>query len=182
MALRILLGLVGVLLSIASRLIGGVRAAITRDLVVEIATGDGVAHHYVFRDHMMTSSAGSASSPDCVLRFATSGQALQTFLSRRAISKLYQGLVDGSITIQGNPFRVLWFYDLTQWVVPLAARPSWGTPPRAYKEPSDTVPWAKRITREPVASELDPTWERAARQRAKLKMMRVAAGETTLEF
>jgi hypothetical protein len=44
------------------------------------------------------------------------------------------------------------------------------------------VPWAARITREPVATELDPTWENAARQRAKLKMMRVVAGEPTLEF
>ena len=182
MALYALLGALGALLSIASWLIGGVRAAITRDMVVEIATADGVAYHYVFRDRTVSSYPGSATTPDCVLRFATTGQALETFLSRQAVSKLYQGLVDGSVTIQGNPFHVLWFYDLTQWVVPIAARPSWGTPPGAYKEPSNTVPWAKRITREPVATELDPKWEAAVRQRAKLKMMRVAAGEPTLEF
>ena len=182
MALRILLGLLGALLSIASRVSTGVRAAITRDMVVEIATGDGVAHHYVFRDRGVTSHAGSAPSPDCVLRFATASQALAILLSRQAIHKLYQGLVDGSITVQGNPFHALWFYDLTQWVVPLAQRTSWATPPGAYKAPSTTAPWASRITREPVATELDPSAEGAVRRRATLKMMRVAAGEPTLEF
>jgi hypothetical protein len=182
MALRILLAALGMLLSIASRALGSTRAAITRDIVVGIETKDGVAHRFIFRDRTMTSASGSAPAADCVLRFATSSQALATLLSRHAVTRLYEGLLDGSVTIEGNPFQVLWFYDLTQWVVPLAARPSWTAPPGAYTAPSTTVPWAERITREPVATELDPTWEDAARQRAKLKMMRVATGEPTLEF
>jgi len=44
MALRLLLAGLGMLLSAASRTIGGMRAAITRDLVIAIETGDGVAH------------------------------------------------------------------------------------------------------------------------------------------
>src|SRR2546423_1418576 len=48
MALRILLALMGGLLALASRTRASVRQAITRDLVVEIASDDGVAHHYVF--------------------------------------------------------------------------------------------------------------------------------------
>jgi hypothetical protein len=161
---------------------GGVCAAITRDLVIGIETKDGVAHRFIFRDRAMTSVSGSKPGADCVLRFATSIQALATLLSRHAIARLYQGLLDGTITIEGNPFHVLWFYDLTQRVVPLAARPAWTTPPGAYIVPSTTAPWSASITREPVALELDPAWQDAARQRAKLKMMRVVAGEPTLKF
>jgi hypothetical protein len=182
MALSILLAALGTFLSIASRARGSIRAAITRDIVVGIETKDGVSHRFIFRNRTMTSASGSAPPADCVLRFATSSQALATLLSRHTVTRLYEALLDGSVTIEGNPFRVLWFYDLTQWVVPLAARPSWTTPPGAYKVPSTTVPWAARISREPVATELDPTWQDAARQRAKLKMMRVVAGEPTLEF
>jgi hypothetical protein len=182
MALRILLAALSTLLSIASRALGSMRAAITRDIVVGIETNDGVAHRFIFRDRTMTSASGSTPAADCVLRFATSSQALTTLLSRHTVSRLYEGLLDGSVTINGNPFHVLWFYDLTQWVVPLAAHPSWATPPGAYKAPSTTVPWAARITREPVATELDPAWPDAAHQRAKLRMMRVVAGEPTLEF
>ena len=181
-ALRVLLGILGTLLSVAARASSGFRAAITRDLVFEIATEDGVARHFVFRNRQVSAHAGPASAPDCALRFATARQALAIFLSRRAVGKIYDGVLDGSITIHGNAFRVLWFYDLTQRVVPLAERVAWATPPGAYKSPSATEPWSRRILREAVATELDPAWEGAVRQRAKLKMMRVAAGEPTLEF
>jgi len=182
MALKVLLAVLGTLLSIGSRVIAGMRTAITRDIVIGIETKDGVAHRFIFRDHAMTSASGSAPAADCVIRFATSSQALATLISRNAMTRLYEGALDGTITIEGNPFIAMWFYDLTQWVVPLAARPSWSTPPGAYTVPSTTMPWAARITREPVATELDPKWADAARQRAKLKMMRVVAGEPTLEF
>jgi hypothetical protein len=161
---------------------GGLRAAITRDLVIGIETKDGVAHRFIFRDRAMTSASGSTPAADCVLRFATSIQALATLLSGRAIARLYQGLLDGTIAIEGNPFHVLWFHGLTQRVVPLAARAGWSTPPGAYTAPSTNAPWAARIIREPVALEFDPSWQDAARQRAKLKMMRVVAGEPTLTF
>jgi len=57
MALRILLSALGGLLSLASRVSHGMRAAITRDLIVEIATRDGVAHHFVFRDRRVTTGS-----------------------------------------------------------------------------------------------------------------------------
>ena len=158
------------------------RAAITRDVVIAIETNDGVAHRFVFKDRAMTSASGAEPKADCTLRFATQGQAIAMLTSRRATSLLYAGLLDGSITIEGNPFVSMWFYDLTQWVIPLAERPQWTTPPSAYTMPNTAAPWASRITREPVADDLDPAWQDAARERAKLKMMRVAAGEPTLEF
>ncbi len=180
MVLQVVLAALGSLLAIASRMVEGVRRAITRDLVVEIATADGVAHHFVFRDHQMTSHFGHAERADCVLRFGSQSQALGVLLSRHALGGIYAGILDGSISIQGNPFQALWFYDLTQWVVPLKASVAWGTPPGAYVQPSTTVTWAKRITREPVALGLD--WKAAEAPRAKLKMWRVAAGEPALDF
>jgi hypothetical protein len=182
MALRLLLAVLGALLSAASRSIDGMRAAITRDLVIGIETGDGVAQRFVFRARTMRSESGREASADCTIRFASSRQALAALASRSAMSRIYEGVLDGTVRIDGNPFHAMWFYDLTQWVVPLAARPAWSTPPGAYVEPNTIAAWAKRITREPVAAELDPKWEGAARNRAKLKMMRVVAGEPALRY
>ena len=182
MALRLLLAVLGTLLSAASRRIGGMRAAITRDLVIGIETDDGVAHRFVFRARAMTSRSGREPTADCTIRFASSRQALAALTSRYAMSRIYGGALDGTVRIDGNPFHAMWFYDLTQWVVPLAARPAWSTPLGAYVQPNRTAAWAKRITREPAAAELDPNWENAARNRAKLKMMRVVAGEPALRY
>jgi len=158
------------------------RAAITRDLVIGIETSDGVAHRFVFRARTMMSRSGREPSADCTIRFASSRQAVAALTSRNAMSRIYDGVLDGTVTIEGNPFHAMWFYDLTQWVVPLAARPAWSTPPGAYVKPNTIAAWAKRIVREPVATELDPKWKDAARNRSKLKMMRVVAGEPALDF
>jgi len=182
MALRILLALLGRLLSAASRVGSGLCAAITRDIVIGIETDDGVAYRFVFRDRVISGTSGREPAADCVIRFATASQALSALKSRHAMSRIYAGALDGTVAIEGNPFHAMWFYDLTQWVVPLAARPAWTTPPGAYTRPNTTAVWAARITRVPVATELDPKWEDAWRQRARLKMMRVAAGEPALSF
>jgi len=181
-ALRILLSVLGALLSVGSRAIAGMRAAITRDLVIGIETGDGVAHRFVFRDRSISSISGREPSADCTIRFATASQAFGALTSRTAIGRIYGGVLDGSVEIEGNAFHAMWFYDLTQWVVPIAARPAWSTPPDAYVRPNTTSEWSKRIVREPVAGELDPALRDAARSRAKLKMMRVVAGEPALLF
>ena len=182
MALRLLLAVLGTLMSVASRRIGNMRDAITRDLVIGIETDDGVAHRFVFRARAMTSRSGREPSADCTIRFASSRQAMAALTSRYAMSRIYDGALDGTIRIEGNPFHAMWFYDLTQWVVPLAARPVWSTPPGAYVQPNTMAAWTKRVTREPAAAELDPRWEDAARNRAKLKMMRVVAGEPALRY
>lgn len=182
MALRMLLALMGGLLALAGRTRASFRRAITRDLVVEIATDDGVAHHYVFRDRRVRSHTGKAPAPDCALRFATAAQGARALTARHTVSHLVAGLLDGTVSIRGNPLHLMWFSDLTQRVVPSGAKARWGTPPGAYVAPSTTVAAAKRITREPPAAALDPQWEGAVRNRAKLTMMRVAAGEPTKEF
>ena len=180
--LRVLLAVMGSLLAIASRTSAGFRRAITRDLVIEIATDDGVAHHFVFRGGRASSHAGRAAAADCVLRFATASQAVRTLLARHTVSHLVAGLLDGTVSVRGNPFHLLWFADLAQQIVPTAARLRWSTPPNAYVAPNPALAAAKRITREPAVSALDPGWTEAARAREKLVMIRVAAGEPSKEF
>jgi len=182
MVLRILLALMGGLLALASRTSASFRRPITRDLVLEIATDDGVARHYVFRNRRVSSRAGKASASDCALRFATAAQGARALTSRHTVTHLVAGLLEGTVSIRGNPLLLNWFADLTQRVVPSGATVRWGTPPGAYVAPSDTVAAAERITREPPAAALDPQWQGAVRNRAKLTMMRVAAGEPTKEF
>lgn len=151
--------------------------------MIEIGTIDGaVVHQLVVRDRRISSRAGRVAPPDCALRFATATQGVRTFVSRRTISHLLRGLEAGTIRVDGNPLLLLWFYDLAQRILPLGERARWTTPPAPYVEPSTAAPWAARVIREPVAEALDPAWEAAARQRAKLKMLRVAAGEPTLEL
>ena len=182
MALHMLLAVMGYLLALASRTSSSFRKAITRDLVVEIASDDGVAHHYVFRDRRVSSRAGKAARPDCALCFATAAQGVRALTARHGVSHLVAGLLDGTVSIEGDPLMLLWFADLTQRVAPIAAKVRWATPPGAYVAPSTTLTAAKRITREPAATELDPSWSAAVASRAKLTMMRVAAGEPPKEF
>src|SRR5262249_51408352 len=119
---------------------------------------------------------------DCTLRFATATQGLRALVSRHTVSHLVAGMHEGTVSVRGNAFHLLWFADLTQRVVPLAEKIDWGTPPNAYVKPSTTIAAAKRITGETAVRELDPSWEGAMQNRAKLKMWRVAAGEPTLAF
>jgi hypothetical protein len=182
MALRALLTLMGALLAIASRASTGIRRAITRDLVIEISTDDGVAHHFVFRDRLASGHSGKAPAADSALRFATASQAVRTLLARHPVSQLVAGLLDVTVSVRGNPFHVLWFAELAQQIVPTAARVRWATPPGAYVAPDPSLAAANRITREPACAALDPAWTEAARAREKLVMMRVAAGEPAKEF
>jgi len=55
MALRILLAVLGTLFGLWSRLSPSFRGAITRDLVFEISSEDGVGRHFVFRDRRVSS-------------------------------------------------------------------------------------------------------------------------------
>jgi len=182
MVLRTLLALMGALLALASRVSASFRGAITRDLIVEISSDDGVARHYLFRDRRVSSRAGRAPNPDCALRFATASQGVRALTARHGVSHLVAGLLDGTVSIDGNPLVLMWFSDLTQRVAPSAGKVRWSTPPGAYVTPSTTAAGAKRITREPPAAELDASWTGAVVSRAKLTMMRVAAGEPTKEF
>ena len=185
--LQILLSFLGTLFAIASRLSSRFRAQLTRALVLEIRTLDGVAHHFVFARRTARGARGRATSPDTAIVFATAHQALTVLASPDGPRALIDGLLEETITLEGSkPDLQLfsWFGGLAQSLSPLAKPlrlPA--TPPGGYTDTSSSSPGvSSRITREPSVTELDPTWISAARARASLRMMRAAAGEELPPF
>jgi hypothetical protein len=74
---------------------------------------------------------------------------------------------------------LLWFYGLTRVVIPYARQRRLGRPlPNTHSAPDPSGLVAGRIIREPAAATLDPTWTGAVDQRARMAMLRVAAGES----
>jgi len=183
MLLRLLLQTLGTLMGLASRTSDRFRCQITRDLVFEVRSDDGVAHHYAFRDRRVAGRAGRAAQPACSLRFATARQGFACLTARDGPQRLVQGLFDGSISVEGNPALLLWFQGLPGALLPdalVALSPPLrlpATPPGAYRVPKPSSPASRFITREAAVAELDPEWRSAARQRAKLRMLRTAAGK-----
>lgn len=174
MALRVLLRLLGVLMTVASRWSDRFRRQLTRDVVVEISSDDGVARHFIFRNGRASSRSGRASRPDSVLRFAT---AQEGFRMLTGLRRLAEGLLDESVQITGTIALVGWFQGLVQSILPGATRRVLATPPKAYRAPRSSLAVSRFITREPSVAELDPEWTTAMAARAKLCMMRVAAGD-----
>ena len=82
-SLRWLLAVLGVLLEQAGRYSNTFRRQVTRDVVVEITTSDGVAHHYVFTcgNRSVMSVRGPAERSTVSLWFADAGQAFWWLLS-----------------------------------------------------------------------------------------------------
>ncbi len=183
-ALRTLLAVLGRLLSEASRVDPILRRCITRDVVFEISTEDGVARHWRFdgSGRRVSSHAGRAADADCVMRFADSGVAL------RALTASDQRVVDqameaGTMRIDGSPAIALWFGGLARRLTTVARwRPQRRPLPHAYVEHDESSRSARYITVEPPQVELDPTWEAAHRQRQKLLALRVPAGEPLEPF
>jgi hypothetical protein len=183
MFLRILLRVLGVLMAIASRTSERFRAQLSRDLAVEICTDDGVAHHYEFRNRRVRSRPGVAKNPACSLRFATSRQGVSCLIRRAGPQRLMSGLLDGSISVDGNIQLLLWFQGLPHAIVPITPVPHLpSTPPGAYVAPDPSSTVAGRIIREPSVTELDPSWEAAVRQRQKIVLIRAADRQPHLPF
>jgi hypothetical protein len=78
---------------------------------------------------------------------------------------------------------LLWFQGLPHAIVPITPVPHLpSTPPGAYVAPDPSSTVAGRIIREPSATELDPSWEAAVRQRQKIVLIRAAARQPHLPF
>lgn len=183
LALRALLVGAGLIMATASRLSPRFRAALSRDRTIAFETRDGVAHRFVVRGRMMSSGWGKTKRSDCRLVIATAAQALGIFLSRRGVGKLVAGIVDGSVSVEGDLYLLLWFDARLQSVLPIrepVRKP--GRFPDAYVTPHDDVAAARWITRESPKAGLDSEWPEAWEQRRKLLMMRVAAGEPAPRF
>ena len=183
MALRVLLWALGVLMASAGRRSDRFRRQLTRDVILEIVSDDGVARHYTVRNRRVISRSGRTNNSDCTLRFATATQGFSTLIARNANARMIEGLLDGSIRIEGRMPLLLWFQGLIQRVAPAApALRLPATPPDAYRTPSSSPEVSRFITREPAVSELDPEWTHAIAARRKLQMIRAAAGEPIPPF
>lgn len=178
MKLRLLLHVLGLLLAGGSRLREGLRRQLSRDLVIEIRSRDGVAAHYVIENRRVSFRRGACANAACALDFASSDQGFRVLSAKNGVDRLFAGIEDGSIELRGNAMLLLWFHGLVAQVVPgrrtrFAEKPI----PDAYVAPSDSVEVASRIAREPPARELDPDWTAAHEQRRKLLL--VSAVEDT---
>jgi len=183
MALRVLLTVLGWTLAVASRWSEAFRCQLSRDVVIEIRSDDGVAHQFVFRGRRVTGVPGRTHQADCAIRFATASQGFATFTAADGSRRLFAGMLDGTVTIEGRPALASWFQGLVPAAIPgmpVLRLPA--TPPAPYVRPTSSEEVSRRITREPVARELDPSWTSAVAARKKLLMMRVAAGEPLKPF
>jgi hypothetical protein len=177
LALRLLLVVLGGLMAAASRWSEAFRRQLTRDLVIEIRSDDGVARHFVFRNRRASSIGGRAEQPDLALRFATARQAFSVLTAKEGPARLLDGLLDGTIRLEGRTMLLGWFQGLVASVVPGASVPRFpATPPGAYVTPSSSEAVSRFITREPPERELDPSWTDAVAAREKLAALR-AIGE-----
>jgi hypothetical protein len=179
--LRVLLAVLGVLLRVGRRLSARMRAQLTTDLVLEIRSGDGVAHHYVFRgaDRSVASHRGKFAGPtDLTLTFKTATLGFTTLIRTDAVGKIVQLALADRVRYTGNAAYALWFWGLTRMVVPLGRqRPLKENLPGALAAPDPSSKVAGRITREPVATALDPAWPAAHSARDEMALMQGTAGK-----
>jgi hypothetical protein len=184
LVLRVLLALVGRLMAAASQVDPVLRSCITRDVVFEISTEGGVARHWRFDGvtRRVSFHRGRAADPDCAMRFADAAVAVRSLLARdpAAADKAIEA---GAMRIEGSPLLALWFSGLAKrltmmgrWRVRRRRLPH----PYVRHDPSSRM--ARFITVEPPQHELDPSWEAAWKQRAKLAVVRVPAGEPPQPF
>lgn len=178
---RLLLGALGLLLHVGRRVSERFRAQITTDLTLEISSADGVAHHYVFRraGRTFASRSGRAPrTPDLAVRFDSAFLGFRTLIRPDAIGTIMKLLHARRVTYTGNAAHVLWFWSLTRMVLPYGRERSYKENlPGAMAAPNPSSKVEGRITREPVAVELDPHWPQAASAREHMAMIRGSHGE-----
>lgn len=174
---RVLLLVVGGAMALASRSVDRFRRQVTRDLVFEISSDDGVSQRFSLHAGPRTMTLGGG-EPDCALRFATAREGVLTLLSPRAVAKIVEGANSGATRIEGNPVLILWFHGLTRIVAPIGRtrrprRPA----PAPMRAPERSADYATRIVREPAVDELARDWPQAWAAREKLLMLRAPAGD-----
>ena len=184
LVLRVLLASVGRLMAATSRVDPVLRSCITRDIVFEISTEEGVARHWRFDGvtRRVSFHRGRAADPDCAMRFANAAVAVRTLLARdpAAADKAIDG---GAMRIEGSPWLALWFSGLAKRLTMMGRwRVRRRRLPHPYVQHDPSSRMARFITVEPPQRELDPSWEAAWKQRAKLAVVRVPAGEPPQPF
>jgi hypothetical protein len=134
-----------------------------------------VDHHYVFagRDRSVVSHTGRAPGPtDLTITFKTAWLGFSTLIRTDAVGKIVRLALADRVRYTGNAGYALWFWGLTRMVLPLGRqRPDREVLPGALLAPDPASKVAGRIVREPVATELDPTWTPAHSARAEMAMV-----------
>jgi hypothetical protein len=178
-ALQTLLTVLGVLMRQASLRVVRFRRQVTRDLLIEICSGDGARQQYRFHveTRRMTLPRRPVERADCTLIFPSAREGLRALLSPRAIGRIVEGMNTGGTRIDGNPVLLLWFHGLTRIVAPIGrSRRPRQPAPVPIRTPERDAPYASRIIREPPVSELSRDWPEAWAAREKLLQLRAAAG------
>jgi hypothetical protein len=182
--LRVLLWELGYGLVLASRFSASIQSQITRSLTVEISADDGVAQHWDFdrQRRCVYSSAGRTDTPDCAVRFASSGQALRDLTSPRAIDRIMGQLGHGAVRLEGDARVLIWFDGLARRLVTAGrAGSSRRVLPGAYLAHDPAANGVEKIEIEPAVRQLDPCWTAAWTSRARLWIVRGACGEPLQE-
>lgn len=175
-----LLASLGVMMAVASRFSKRFRRQVTRDLVVEIRTDDGVGVRYQFnsQDRVMNVLWRSTEEIECSLICSSGWLGIRSLLSTRAVGRIVEGMNDGSLRVEGNTIVMLWFHGLTRIVAPIGhTRRPHNPIPAPLRGPESDAPWARYIIREPSVRELSREWPEAWAAREKLLQLRAAAGE-----
>lgn len=175
MLFRLVLWLIGVLLAVASRASPRLRAQLARDMTFNLASKDGGARSFHFRDRRVTSHSGLTPNAECSVSFQSGAQAVRILLASDAVAQIVAGLAAHEIELDGEPTTVLWFYEMVIAYAPWH-KAHFETMPDAYTAPSTSVKVDDRITREPAVAALDPARSDAIKQREKLVIWRVGRG------
>lgn len=168
----------GMGLRLAASLSPRLRSQLSGCRTIQIGSCDGVHRHYRCLLRTVRTASGEADAPDVSLCFDNAGLGLRTLLATDAVGRIVRALLARRATYTGNAVLVLWFFGLTRFVLPVGrSAPLKRELPEAYvlHNPSSLV--ADRITREPVAEQLDPNWTAAHARRAQMIMIRGSAGE-----
>ena len=176
--LRLLLNVIGIWLAVSSRVSSGFRSQVTRSVVIELSSDDGVTRRFVFdaatRKVAAFGGRGEA-KVGCALRFRSAELALGVLGAKQAPRLLLDGLGDGSISFEGNPALFGWFQGLIGAALP--SRTARTPLPGPYRAPNRSAAHARMITVEPAVTVLDHAWTGAVRAREQLAIWRVANGE-----
>ena len=178
-ALQGLLTVVALAMSAASHRSVRFRRQVTRDLVVEVSSGDRVRQQYRFvaATRRMHAPLRPRGRPEVTLRFGSARDGLRTLLSTRTAGRIVEGMNTGDTRVDGNPALVLWFHGITRVVVPIGSTRRPRRPgPFPRRVPERHAPYAARIVTEPAARELSRDWAPAWRARTRLLGVRAPAG------
>ena len=173
---RLLLWNVGVLLFVVSRVSSRVRSQIGRDFTITVASRDGVARTFVFKDRFASSRSGFDSQAIFTLTFSSGRQGVCALLAKDAVVRVMDGLASGDMLYEGDLPYLLWFYEMVMAYVPRRNRSCTKKMPDSYLKPDPANRVGNRIIREPVQLALNPDWKNAFIQRENILLWCVGEG------